>query len=316
MSESAEACCRVAVILPIYNEEGAIAEFVAQIDQVANDLPCALDLIAVDDGSTDSTLKILEGLKFSNLNITIISLSRNFGKESAIQAGLDAFDHDAAIVMDADMQHPVEQIPDMISSWNSGSMVIRMRRADRTMEPWWRRQTSRWFYGLLNSIGEVSQIANASDFCLLDKVVVENIRGLPERNRMFKGLVGWCGFTVKVMDYTPNPRYAGQSSWNFFQLLKLAVTGITSFSSAPLQVWTIMGLVIAALAAIYGIQIVAQVLFYGRDAPGYASIMVSILFLGGVQLICLGVLGEYVARIYTEVKQRPQYIVKRRQSSR
>jgi glycosyltransferase involved in cell wall biosynthesis len=237
-------------------------------------------------------------------------LSRNFGKEAAILAGLDLVDHDAVIIMDGDGEHPSNCLPEMLAAWREGFEVIRMRRIDRSADPWWRRILVRWFYRIIQLSSDVPQIAEVSDFCLLDRVVVDVIRRLPERNRMFKGLISWCGFSSRVLDYTPNRRRDGHSRFGLRGLFRLGILGITSFSTWPLRVWTLVGMGVAFLAALYTLQIVVQVFQYGRDVPGYASLMVSVLFLGGVQLICLGVLGEYIGKIYTEVKQRPQYVIK------
>jgi glycosyltransferase involved in cell wall biosynthesis len=239
-----------------------------------------------------------------------VDLSRNFGKEAALSAGLDFATGDAVIPMDADLQDPPELIPQMIARWLTGTPVVLAVREDRSSDGWLKRSTSAAFYAVHNRLADTPIPPNAGDFRLIDRSVADVIRALPERQRFMKGLLSWAGFPTEALSYTRPPRASGRTKWNYAKLMNLAVEGITSFSTAPLRVSTVLGAVFALVSMLYGVFIMVRTMVFGVDLPGYASVFVAVAFMGGVQLLSLGVLGEYVGRIYMESKQRPVYVVR------
>ena len=304
----------LSVIVPVKNEESNIAPFVQRVsailDEVAGDE--GWEILFVDDGSSDNTLMALLGAHARNPKVRTISLSRNFGKEAALSAGLDFACGQAIVPMDVDMQDPPEVLPEMVARWRDGfDMVIGVRRC-RKSDPLSKRMTAGLYYRAHNAMAADKIPEHAGDFRLLDRKVVDAVRQLPERNRFMKGLFAWAGFTQTAVHYDRAERERGDSKFNYWKLWTLALDGITSSSTVPLRIWSYVGAVIAMLAMLYAGFITASVFFYGVSVPGYASIMVSVLLLGGVQLISLGVLGEYVGRILTESKQRPLYVVRDR----
>lgn len=268
------------------------------------------EIICVNDGSQDDTLAKLIKYHHFNGNIKVINLSRNFGKEIALTAGLDHARGAAVIPIDADLQDPPELIVEMLEKWREGYDVVYAKRRSRHGETWLKQITANGFYRLLQKMTPVHIPQDTGDFRLMDRQVVEALKKLPETHRFMKGLFGWVGFKQTALEYDRLPRYKGRTKWNYWQLWNLAIEGITSFSALPLKVWSYMGLLISFGAFIYALFLIVRTLIFGIDVPGYASLMVAILFMGGVQLISLGVIGEYLGRIYAEVKRRPLYLIR------
>ena len=303
---------RICIVVPFFNEEAGIAQFRQSL------LPCleaveavAWRIICVDDGSTDGTLAALAALAAADARFTVIELSRNFGKEAALTAGLDAADGDAVIPIDADLQDPPELIGAMVQAWRDGAEVVLARRGDRSSDAMMKRQTAAWFYRLHNRLSKTQIPENVGDFRLMDRVVVEALKRLPERQRFMKGLFAWVGFRTVTIDYTRGERVAGATKFSGFALWNFAMEGFTSFSTAPLKIWTYLGALGAVVTLAYALFIVLRTLIFGIDVAGYASLLVAVLFFGSVQLISIGLLGEYIGRIYLETKQRPAYLVRR-----
>lgn len=305
-------CPLISVIVPVKDEEESIAPFVARVSDVLGTVAPAgnWEILFVDDGSSDETIAAIAAAHFRDPRVCALSLSRNFGKEAAISAGLDRARGDAVVPMDVDMQDPPEVLVEMVAKWREGfDMVFGVRRS-RESDSAAKRMTAGLFYRAHNLISRDKIPENAGDFRLLDRKVVDAIRTLPERNRFMKGLFAWAGFRQAAVEYDRVERNVGASKFNYWKLWTLALDGITSASTAPLRVWSYVGAAIAFFAFCYAVFIASRTLIFGVDMPGYASIMVSVLFLGGVQLISLGILGEYVGRILTETKQRPLYVVR------
>ncbi|MDP2795494.1 MAG: glycosyltransferase family 2 protein [Sulfurisoma sp.] len=300
----------ISVVCPFFNEQQAVAKFFAVLLPQLRTLDTEFEIVCVNDGSSDNTLQLLLDARQIEPRIRVLDLSRNFGKEAALTAGLDFAHGDAVIPMDTDLQDPPEQIPVFVQKWREGAEVVLGRRSDRSADSWSKRVSSGLFYKLHNRIAEVALPENVGDFRLMDRRVVEALRRLPERRRFMKGLFAWIGFRTVEVDYVRPPRVAGKSTLNGWTLWNLAIEGITAFSSAPLRVLSYIGLVVALLSFTYAAFIVGRTLVLGIDVPGYASLITIVLFLGGVQLIGLGIIGEYVGRIYAESKQRPIYVVR------
>lgn len=301
----------ISIVCPCYNEADVIEIFVSRLLDVLGPDAGDFELVCVNDGSTDATLPKLISLQDGPITLRIIDLSRRFGKEAAIAAGLDHTNGDAVIVIDADLQDPPELIPDLVSAWRDGSKVVVARRRDRRSDTFLKRNLARAFYRLHNLISATEIPVDVGDFRLMDREVVDVVCKLPERQRFMKGLFSWVGYEPAVVDYVREERASGNTKFNWWRLWNLGLEGITSFSTAPLRIWTYLGLLISGTAFIYGGYIVIRTLAFGVDVPGYASLLTAILFLGGVQLISLGVIGEYIGRIYMETKGRPIYVVQR-----
>jgi glycosyltransferase involved in cell wall biosynthesis len=302
----------ISLVVPFYDEEEAVSAFFARVVPVLENIPEAdYEIICVNDGSRDATLDQLIASSKANRKIHVLDLSRNFGKEAALTAGLDAACGDAIIPIDADLQHPPEIIPEMVKQWRSGYEVVLAKRSNRNTDHPLQRHAANWFYHIHNWLSDSKIPENVGDFRLIDSCVLGAIKRLPERQRFMKGLFAWVGFKTTSIDYMVEPRHSGNSSFNGWKLWNFALEGLTSFSSAPLRVWTYLGGLISFLAFAHALWIVVKTLLYGADLPGYASLLTAILFLGGVQLIGIGVLGEYIGRIYSETKQRPIYIVRK-----
>jgi glycosyltransferase involved in cell wall biosynthesis len=302
----------LSVVVPVKNEEAAILPFVERVSAILDDIALnqSWEILFVDDGSTDGTLAAIAAANISERRVRALSLSRNFGKEAALSAGLDHARGRAVIPMDVDMQDPPEVLPEMVAKWLDGyEMVFGVRRS-RAHDSFAKRLTAGLYYRAHNAVSRDKIPENAGDFRLLDRKVVEVIRKLPERNRFMKGLFAWAGFKQAAVEYDRVERETGKSKFNYWKLWTLALDGITSASTVPLRIWSYVGAVIALLALGYAGFLALDTMIFGNAVPGYASIMVSVLFLGGVQLISLGVLGEYVGRILTETKQRPLYVVR------
>ena len=306
----------VSVIVPVKDEEQAIQPFLARVSAVLDALrdpdggSVLWEILFVDDGSSDATLAAIMAANRMDPRIVGISLSRNFGKEAALSAGLDHARGETVVPIDVDLQDPPEMIGAMLDQWRQGSEVVFGVRRNRMSDSLPKRLTADLYYRAHNWLSEDKIPEHAGDFRLLDRKVVEVIRAMPERNRFMKGLFSWGGFKQAAVYYDRAERRIGQTKFNYLKLWKLAVDGITSASTAPLRVWSYIGFVIAAVAMLYALFLIGRVILYGIDVAGYASMMVAVLFLGGVQLMSLGILGEYIGRILVETKRRPIYIVR------
>lgn len=306
----APAPSRLSVVIPLYNESGAIAPLHTRLAAVFDTLALPeYEVVFVDDGSRDATFAAVSALCAEDRRFRALRFARNFGKEAAMAAGLRAVTGDAVVLMDGDLQHPPELIPAMIERWRGGAKMVTAVRRSRDTDPWLRRQLSRGFYKLFERVSEVALAEGGGDFRLFDRAVVRAINSLPERTRFMKGITSWVGFRQESIEFDPAERAAGASAWSLLRLLRYALDGLSAFSTLPLRVWSLIGIVLAGLSGLYGAALIVRALIWGIDVPGYTSVMVATLFLSGVQLISLGVLGEYVGRIFTEVKGRPLYLV-------
>lgn len=299
---------KVSLVVPVFNEEEAIPIFYSKVREVlANH---CVEIVFVNDGSRDSTERVINALSISDELVKSISFTRNFGKEPALFAGLEHSTGDVVVPIDVDLQDPIEIIPELIMRWESGADVVLAKRIDRSTDGHMKRKTAEWFYRLHNKISSPKIEENVGDFRLMSRETVEHIKLLPERNLFMKGILSWVGGKVDIIHYTRAERVAGVTKFNGWKLWNLALEGITSFSTFPLRIWTYIGLSVSALSFFYAAWMVIDKLVWGNPVPGYASLMSAILFLGGVQLVGIGVLGEYIGRIYIETKQRPKYILK------
>ena len=301
----------VTIIVPFYNEEESVNTFFEHLDKTLNELKeYHFSFICIDDGSTDSTLSTLQQQQNAR-DMEIVEFSRNFGKESAITAGLDNFSGDVAIIMDSDLQDPPSLIPELLQKLQEGFEVVTATRTDRSQDSFFKRTTAKWFYKAHNSFSDIQIPENVGDFRAMTSQVAQEIRRLRENNRFMKGIFTWVGFKTSTVNYARPEREKGETKWSLSKLWNFAVDGITSFSSLPIKIWTYIGVIIAIISLIYALIIITRTLLFGIDVPGYASILVFILFLGSLQLISIGLIGEYIGRIYMEVKERPIYVVKR-----
>lgn len=301
----------ISLVAPFYNEEPAIEQFFARVLPILEGIGLRYEIVCVNDGSSDATLEMLIRKTESNPCIKVVDLSRNFGKEAALTAALDHATGDAVIPIDSDLQDPPELIPRMVQLWQQGAEVVLARRADRSSDTWLKRTSAALFYRVHNMLSDFSIPENVGDFRLMDRAVVDVVRALPETRRFMKGVFAWAGFRAVTIDYEREQRVAGSSKFNGWKLWNFALEGITSFSTAPLKVWLYLGVAVALLSLVYASLIVVKTVFFGVDVPGYASMMTSILFLGGIQLIGIGVLGEYIGRMYMEAKRRPVYVARK-----
>lgn len=300
----------LSIIVPCFNEARLISPFFERTSAVLDGLDLTWEILLIDDGSRDETTSEAKRWARADARIRVFSFARNFGKEAALTAGLDYSRGQAVIPIDVDLQDPPEVIPELIKWWQCGHEIVLARRVDRRSDPWLKRMTAAAFYRVMNRFGSLQIAENVGDFRLLDRKVVNVVRRLRERNRFMKGLLAWPGFSSTIIEYTRAPRSAGQSRWNYWRLWNFALDGLTSFSTAPLRIWTYIGAGIAFAAFLYATFLVIRTLVFGVDVAGYASLMVTILFLGGVQLLTLGVIGEYLGRLYIEVKGRPIYVLR------
>ncbi len=305
----------ISIVAPVFNEETVIQTFYDQLCAVIDEIDSRFEIIFVDDGSRDSSPALLNRLKQQDARVAVIALSRNFGKEIALTAGLDHSHGDAVIVIDTDLQDPPQLITQLIAEWRNGYDVVYAQRVTRAGESWFKKITAHHFYRLIQRLSHIRIPADTGDFRLLSRRAVEALGRLRERHRFMKGLFAWIGYPQKAVQYDRLPRRAGQSKWNYWRLWNFALEGITSFSTAPLRIATYFGLAVALLAFIYGAFIIYDTLVHGNPVPGYPSLMVVVLFLGGIQLIGIGIIGEYLGRLYDEAKQRPLYLVKSYQPS-
>lgn len=300
---------KISLVVPVFNEEDAIPIFYQAVRRELAEYE--VEIVFINDGSKDGTEGIIGALAVSDPHVMALNFTRNFGKEPALFAGLEAATGDAIVPIDVDLQDPINVIPRMIEKWQAGADMVLAKRSDRSCDGHMKRTTAQWFYRLHNVISNPKIEPNVGDFRLMSRSVVENIKLMPERNLFMKGILSWVGGTVEVVEYTRGDRVAGKTKFNGWKLWNLALEGITSFSTLPLRIWTYIGLLVAGLSFVFGFYLVIDTLAFGNPVRGYPSIMASILFLGGVQLIGIGVLGEYIGRIYTESKNRPRYIIKR-----
>jgi glycosyltransferase involved in cell wall biosynthesis len=304
---------RVSIVVPFYNEAEGVGHFQERLQAALARVPdIEFEIVCVDDGSRDDTLARLVAVAGQDPRFVVIELSRNFGKEAALSAGIDAATGDAVIPIDADLQDPPELIPELIAEWRKGADVVLARRSERTSDSWLKRTTAALFYRAHNRVSPIKIPDNVGDFRLMNRAVVDALKAMPERNRFMKGLFAWVGFRTVTVDYARDPRAAGETKFSGWKLWNLALEAFTSFSTAPLKLWTYIGGFGAVASLLYAAGIIARTLIYGADVPGYASLLVVVLFVGSIQLIGIGVLGEYVGRIYLETKQRPGYIVRQR----
>lgn len=298
----------ISCIVPVYNEESLIGEFIPALNKTLIELNYPYELLIIDDGSSDNTSTIIQQFK-NQIPIRYLRFSRNFGKEKALSAGLDHARGDAVILLDGDFQHPLELLPEFIKKWQEGNDMVFAVRQNRADESWLKRTCAKAFYQFTSKINRVNIPANAGDFRLLDRKIVDALKKLPERNRFMKGLYSWVGFKHIAVPFEVQPRKSGTSQWSFYSLLELAITGITSFTAFPLRMIALGGILVASVAILYGLWIILSTFIFGIQTPGWATIVTAISFFGGLQLFAIGVVGEYIGRIFDEVKQRPHYII-------
>jgi len=307
----------VSIVTPFYNEGEGVKHFYQVMAKTMEKLPdFDFEIVCVDDGSRDNTLEQLIAISKADLRVTVLEFSRNFGKEPAMTAGIDATSGDCVIPIDADLQDPPALIAEMLKKWQDGAEVVLAKRVDRSTDSYAKRTTALMFYRLHNALSGLQIPENVGDYRLMDRVVVDALKQLPERQRFMKGLFAWVGFKTATVEYVRDARLVGETKFSGWKLWNFAIEGITSFSLVPLKVWTYVGGIGALFAFCYAVFVVIKTLVFGIDVPGYASLLVVILFFGSLQLICLGVLGEYIGRIYFESKQRPLYLIRKRYSSK
>jgi len=301
---------RLSLVVPLYNEEAAVDSLIARTVPVVRKITTDYEIVCVNDGSSDGTLAALEAAAAADRRIKIIDLTRNFGKECALTAGLDFSTGDAVIPLDADLQDPPEVIPKLIEKWQRGADMVIALRSDRVGDTLAKRGFAHLFYRVIGRLGDVRIPNDAGDFRLMDRRVVEAIKLLPERTRFMKGIFAWLGFRQETVTYVRSRRVVGESKWRPWALWNLALDGITSFSTLPLRMWTYGGLLVALIAFAYMVVIVGRTLLFGTNVPGYPSLMAILLFFSGVNMIGLGIMGEYLGRVFIEVKRRPLYLVR------
>lgn len=300
----------ISCVVPVYNECETIQTFVKALHDTLSQLAHQYEIILIDDGSKDDTLTQITALTDTFKSVKFLSLSRNFGKEIALTAGISHATGDVVILLDADFQHPLEVIPVFLSEWANGYDMVYAVRQDRESESFLKRKATQCFYFMMNKFSQLDIQDGAGDFRLMDKKLITALNAFPERTRFMKGLYAFIGFDKIAIPYEVQKRNAGTSRFGVRKLTELALTGLTSFSDIPLRIWSLIGFVISAISLIYAIFIVTETLIFGTDLPGFPSLIVAIMFLGGIQLLSIGILGEYIARIFTEVKHRPLYLVK------
>lgn len=306
----------LSIVVPTYNEEAVLEAFERRVADVMDRISQPHEMLFVNDGSEDGTLDVLCRLREQNPSVSVLNLSRNFGKEIALTAGLDHAAGDVVAVIDADLQDPPEVIPELLAKWREGYDAVYAVRTERQGETMAKRKTAEWFYRVMQHLGPVTIPPNAGDFRLMSRRFVDALTAVREQHRFMKGLYAWVGFPQTAVPYKRDPRFAGTSKWSYWKLWNLSLEGITAFTTIPLRASTYLGLVVAALAFLYGLTIIAKTIFFGEVVQGFATIITAILFLGGVQLMALGVIGEYLGRVFNETKKRPLYFVERNLPSR
>ncbi len=303
---------RVSLIAPVFNEQDAIAPFLERIENVFDGLGSdyTFEVVFVNDGSRDATEFVIRSRMQTASYISLVNLSRNFGKEAALSAGLDYATGDACIPIDVDLQDPPELIPEMLDHWRSGAKIVNARRSSRDTDHWVKRRTAEGFYRVFNMLAEQRIPTNVGDYRLLDRQVVDVLRDMGERVRFNKALFNWVGFETAEVTFERPERQTGASAWTYWRLWNFALDGIFSSSTAPLRVWTYAGAILAILSLLYATMIFVRTLVVGIEVPGYASTLILILLFGGLNLFAIGILGEYIARIYSEVRERPLYVLR------
>ena len=299
----------ISIVVPVYNEEDVLAQFHDAVDKTLSTLAIDLEIVYINDGSTDNTLQRINSLRASDPRITLIDLSRHFGKEIALSAGLHKAAGDAVVIIDADLQDPPQLIPELIKEWENGYDVVYAKRSLRDGESFLKKTTAHLFHRIIQRVGKFTIPQDTGDFRILSRRAVNALNTFKEHHRFMKGLFAWIGFKQKAVLYNRDSRRAGKSKWNYWRLWNFALEGITSFTIAPLKISTYIGTITALCAFSYGIYMVIETLLHGNDVPGYPSLIVIVLMLGGVQLVAIGILGEYLGRVFNETKQRPLYFI-------
>lgn len=302
---------KISLVVPVFNEAETIPLFYKAVREFEPLRQYEIEIVFINDGSRDKTGDITAALALADSLVVAVDFTRNFGKEPALFAGLRYASGDAVVPIDVDLQDPIAVIPLLIQKWQDGADIVLAKRSDRLTDSRMKRKTAEWFYKLHNKISSPKIEENVGDFRLMNRQVVDNILTLPERNLFMKGILSWVGGRTAVVEYSRASRVAGESKFNGWKLWNLAIEGITSFSTFPLRIWSYLGLSVALSSFFYAIWMIVDKLVWGNNVPGYPSLMTAILFLGGVQLIGIGVLGEYIGRIYMETKNRPRYIIKK-----
>jgi len=301
---------KISILIPAYNEQEVLESLYQRLDRLANDNKnYNFEFLFINDGSRDKTLDIIKDFAVIDKRVSYVNLSRNYGKEIAMIAGIDHTLGEATVIIDADLQDPPELIPEMIKHWENGYDDVYAKRNSREGETWLKKASSRWFYKILQKTTNIPIQIDTGDFRLLDKRCIEALRQMRESQRYTKGMFSWIGFNKKEITYDRDPRIAGTSKWNYMKLLNFAIDGITSFTTAPLRISSVLGFIVSIIAFVFIVVIVVKTTIYGDPVSGYPSTMAVILFLGGIQLISLGIIGEYIGRIFNETKGRPLYFV-------
>ena len=301
----------IAILVPCYNEEAVLNNFYERVESVVRDIEdCKFSYLFVNDGSNDGTLEIMKSLRNKDDKVHYVALSRNFGKEIAMIAGLDQIDSDAVVIMDADLQDPPELLPEMIKWWNLGYKDVCAKRRSREGETWFKKWSSHTYYKLLQRLTNVPIQVDVGDFRLLDRQCIEALKLFRESQRYTKGMFSWIGFDKKEILFDRDARAAGTTKWNYIKLFNLAIEGITSFTMAPLRIASVLGCVLSIFSAIYLMFVIFKTLIFGEEVRGYPSMISIMLFIGGVQIFFLGIIGEYLGRIFNETKHRPLYLIK------
>ncbi|HEY2566526.1 MAG TPA: glycosyltransferase family 2 protein [Candidatus Aquirickettsiella sp.] len=298
------------VIIPVYNEHEVLKNFHSRLNSTLISIHKPIEILYVDDGSQDASSEIIMQLKNHDLRISYLALSRNFGKEIALTAGLNYAQGEFVIIMDADLQHPPELIPQFIQAAQQGYDIVYARPINRQIESWIKRMLTHIFYKTINSVANIHIPSHASDFRLLSRRAIEAIQKINEQHRFMKGLFAWVGYPQKSIDYKMDARFAGKTKWSYLKLWNFAIEGITSFTIMPLKLASYLGLITAFIAFLYGVIIISKTILFGDSARGYPSLMVVVLFLGSIQLFSLGIIGEYLGRTFNETKNRPLYFIK------
>lgn len=301
---------KISIIIPVYNEADILSDFLLALDRVLDSADFDHELIFIDDGSTDNSWKLLTDVFNQRSDTTLVSLSRRFGKDTAIFAGLEKAVGDAVVVIDADLQDPPEIILHLVEEWQNDCDIIITIRKQRQGEHWARKVAAKFFYRLIQKISDCDLPPDSGDLCLLDRRAVDVVLQFTERTRYFKGLINWIGFRRGFVAYTRQKRHGGKSKWNYMQLTAFAIDAITSYSRLPLRLWTLAGIGAAGIGFCYGVYVFFFTLIFGGRVPGYASMVMLILFLGGIQLISIGVISEYIGHLFMEVKNRPLFVVR------
>ena len=302
---------KISILIPCYNEEKSLPILYPELVKLMDGHPgYDWELLFVNDGSTDDTLTVLRQLRQQDARVNYVDLSRNFGKEAAMLAGFDYVTGDCMVIIDADLQHPPTLIPEMIKCWEQGYDDVYAKRRTRGKESWLRKRLSLQFYKILQSSSRFDVLQNVGDFRLLDRCCINALKKMRESERYTKGMYSWIGFKKKEVEFEQGDRVAGESSWSYRRLFSFALDGITSFTNVPLRVSTIVGFLVSLCAFLYMIYVFVKALIWGDPVQGYPTLVILILFLGGVQLLSLGIIGEYIGRIYNETKNRPDYIVR------